>query len=275
MPRRKQARRANVKDLRSILRLSYEQGLSVRAISERLQLSKTTVSTYLLRAREVGISSWPLPPGQDDDAGLAQLLFHRAGRPPRDQREPDWQRVARELKRKSVTLLLLWQEYRAAHPDGYGYTWFCVTFAAYQDRRHATFRNRHEAGSVMQTDYAGQTVPLIDPETGEITQAQIFVALLGASSLTFAMASSSQRLPDWIDGQCRALTYFGGVPRSIVCDNLKSGVVKALWFEPTLTQTFTAMAEHYDTTILPTRSRRPRDKEQTSGCTLLELLSVH
>ena len=138
MPRRKQARRANVKDLRSLLRLSYEQGLSVRAISERLQLSKTTVSTYLLRAREAGVSSWPLPTGQDDDAGLAQLLFHRAGRPPRDQREPDRQRVARELKRKSVTLLLLWQEYRAAHLDGYGYTWFCVTFAAYQDRRHAT-----------------------------------------------------------------------------------------------------------------------------------------
>jgi transposase len=116
-------------------------------------------------------------------------------------------------------LLLLWQEYRAAHPDGYGYTWFCATFAAYQERRHATFRNRHEAGSVMQTDYAGQTMPLIDPETGEITQAQIFVALLGASSLTFAMASLSQRLPDWIDGQCRALAYFGGVPRSIVCQS--------------------------------------------------------
>jgi transposase len=112
LPRRKQARRANVKDLRSTLRLSYEQGLSVRAISERLQLSKTTVSTYLLRAREAGISSWPLPPGQDDDAGLVRLLFHRAGRPQRDQREPDWQRVARELKRKSVTLLLLWQEDR-------------------------------------------------------------------------------------------------------------------------------------------------------------------
>jgi transposase len=269
MPRRKQARRADVKDLRSILRLSYEQGLSVRAVSERLQLSKTTVSTYLLRAREAGLCAWPLPPGHDDDAGLAGLLFRRVGRPPRDQQEPDWPRIARELKRKGVTLLLLWQEYRADHPGGYGYTWFCVTFAAYQQRRHATFRNRHEAGSVMQTDYAGQTVPLIDPETGEITSAQIFVALLGASSLTFAMASLSQRLPDWIDGQCRALAYFGGVTRSIVCDNLKSGVVKALWFEPTLTQTFAAMAEHYDTTILPTRSRRPRDKGKVEGAVLI------
>jgi transposase len=112
-------------------------------------------------------------------------------------------------------------------------------------------------------------MPLIDPETGEITPAQIFVALLGASSLTFAMASLSQRLSDWIDGQCRALAYFGGVPRSIVCDNLKSGVVKALWFEPTLTETFAAMAEHYDTTILPTRSRRPRDKGKVEGAVLI------
>ncbi|GGI78859.1 hypothetical protein GCM10007973_14410 [Polymorphobacter multimanifer] len=217
-----------MKDLRSILRLSYKQGLSVRAISERLQLSKATVSTYLLRAREAGLCAWPLPPGHDDDAALARLLFHRVGRPPRDRHEPDWQRVERELKRKGVTLLLLWQEYRADHPDGYGYTWFCVTFAAYQQRRQPSFRNRHEAGSVMQTEYAGQTVPVINPETGEITSAQVFVAVLGASSLTYAMASLSQRLPDWIDGQCLALAYFGGVPRAIVCDNLKSGVTRAL-----------------------------------------------
>ncbi|MCS3453777.1 transposase [Bradyrhizobium elkanii] len=120
----------------------------------------------------------------------------------------------------------------------------------------------------MQTDYAGHTVEVIDPQTGEIHQAQIFVAVLGASSLTFAMASFGQRLPDWIEGQTRALAYFGGVPKAIVCDNLKAGVVKALWFEPTLNQTFAAMAEHYDTTILPTRSRKPRDKASASYCTL-------
>jgi transposase len=109
---------------------------------------------------------------------------------------------------------------------------------------------------------------MIDPQTGEIRQAQIFVAVLGASSLTFAMGSFGQRLPDWIEGQTLALSYFGGVPKAIVCDNLKAGVVKALWFEPTLNQTFAAMAEHYDTTILPTRSRKPRDKAIVSYCTL-------
>ena len=121
----------------------------------------------------------------------------------------------------------------------------------------------------MQTDYAGQTVEVIDPQTGVIRPAQIFVAVLGASSLTFAMASFSQRLPDWIEGQTRALSYFGGVPKAIVCDNLKAGVAKALWFEPTLNQTFAAMAEHYDTTILPTRSRKPRDKGKVEGAVLI------
>jgi transposase len=111
-------------------------------------------------------------------------------------------------------------------------------------------------------------VEVIDPVTGEIGSAQIFVAMLPASSLSFAFASFSQKLPDWIEGQTRALSYFGGVPKSIVCDNLKSGVVKALWFEPTLNETFAALAEHYDTTILPTRSRKPRDKAKASYCIL-------
>ena len=267
MPRRKQAKRTTVKDLRSILRLTYEQGLSVRAISERLQISKTSVSTYLLRAREAGLS-WPLAPIYESEAALRRALFRRVGRPPQDLSEPEWPRVAQELKRKGVTLTLLWQEYRTAHPDGYGYTWFCEKFDAYRRRANPTYRHHHAAGAAMQTDYAGPTVEVIDPQTGEVRAAQIFVAVLAASSLTFAMASFGQRLPDWIEGQTRALSYFGGVPKAIVCDNLKAGVVKALWFEPTLNQTFAAMAEHYDTTILPTRSRKPRDKASVSYCTL-------
>lgn len=268
MPRRKQARRTTVKDIRTILRLTHEQGLSVREVSERLKISKTTVSTYLLRAREAGLS-WPLAPVHDDDAALERLLFGRAGRPPRDQHEPDFALIARELKRKGVTLTLLWQEYRAAHPDGFGYTWFCERYAAFERRASATFRHRHRAGAVMQTDYAGQTVPIVDPTTGVIHQAQIFVAVLGASSLTFAFASHSQKLPDWIEGQVRALTFFGGVTRAIVCDNLKAGVAQPIWFEPTLNATFAAMAEHYDTTVLPTRAARPRDKGKVEGAVLI------
>ena len=268
MPRRKQTKRTTVKDLRTILRLTHEHGLSVRAISERLGLSKTSVATYLLRAREAGLN-WPLAAEYESDAALAQALFRRVGRPPRDLSEPDWLYVAQELKRKGVTLTLLWQEYRAAHPEGYGYTWFCQQYGVYRRRAHPTFRHCHEAGAVMQTDYAGQTAEVIDPRTGEIRQAQIFVAVLAASSLTFVCASFSQRLPDWIESQTKALAYFGGVPKAIVCDNLKAGVAKALWFEPTLNQTFAAMAEHYDTTILPTRSRKPRDKGKVEGAVLI------
>ena len=269
MPRRKQARHVTMKDIRSILRLTFEQGLSVRAVSDRLKLSKTTVATYLLRARESGLACWPLPAGSNEDAIIARALFQRAGRPPRDDCEPDWAHIATELKRKGVTLTLLWQEYRANHPDGYGYTWFCGQFRTFQNRTSASFRNRHEAGAVMQTDYAGHTIPITAPGTGEVHKAQIFVAILGASSYTFVWASLSQKLPDWIEAQCRALAFFGGVPKAIVCDNLKAGVIKPLWFEPTVNPTFEAMAEHYDTTVLPTRPRKPRDKGKVEGAVLI------
>ena len=269
MARRKQVRLTDVKDIRSILRLTHEQGLSVRAISERLKISKTTISTYLLRAREAGLTGWPLPPGLDDDGILQRRLFHRRGRPPQDMHEPDWGKIASELKRKGVTLTLLWQEYRERHPNGYGYTWFCERFAAFEQRASATFRNRHTAGAAMQTDYAGQTVPVIDPVTGEIRLAQIFVAVLPASLYTFAYASFTQRLPDWIEGQQLALGFFGGVTKAIVCDNLKAGVAKPLWFEPTINATFAAFAEHYDTTILPTRPKRPKDKAKVEGSVLI------
>lgn len=111
----------------------------------------------------------------------------------------------------------------------------------------------------MQTDYAGHTIPITDPATGAVHQAQVFVAVLGASSYTFAWASLTQTLPDWIEAQVRALKFFGGVPKAIVCDNLKAAVVKPLWFEPSITKTFADMAAHYDTTVLPTRPRKPRE----------------
>lgn len=269
MPRRKQAKRITMKDIRSILRLTFEQGLSVREVSERLRIGKTAVSTYLHRARQAGICMWPIPVAYDDDRQLEKLLFKQAGRPPQDTQEPDFSYVSRELKRKGVTLTLLWQEYRAAHPNGYGYTWFCTNFAAYEQTVSPRYRNRHEAGATMQTDYAGHTVPLVSPQTGEIRQAQIFVAVLPASNLIFSYASESQKLPDWIEGQKRALNYFGGVTKAIVCDNLKSGVAVALWFEPTITATFEAFSEHYGTTILPTRVRKPRDKAKIEGSVLI------
>lgn len=156
MPRRKQTRQTTVKDVQAILRLTDEHGLSVRAVSERLKISKTTVSTYL-RASEAGLSRWPLPPGYDDDAALLRLLFRRMGRLPQDLSEPDWALIVRELNRKGLTLTLLWQESRAAHPDGYGCTWFCEHFAAFGRRTSATFRKfsrRGDANRLCRADGA-------------------------------------------------------------------------------------------------------------------------
>jgi len=163
MPRRKQARRTNVKDMRSILRLTYDQGQSVRAVSERLKLSKTTVSTYVLRAREAGLASWPLPPGYEDDAALERLLFRRVGRPPQDLTEPDWPLIVREIKRKGVTLTLLWQEYRAANEGRrtWGLTQFCEHYKAYTKTLRRSMRQQHRAGEKLFVDYAGPTPPCV------------------------------------------------------------------------------------------------------------------
>ena len=260
MPKRKRTREVTVKDVRTILRLSCAEGLSVREIADRLRIGKSSVSTYLYRAREAELAIWPLPEAYADDDVLKAALFGRKGRPRRDPVEPDWAYVSTELKRKGVTLTLLWQEYRESHPDGYAYTWFCTSFRAFERRTSTRFRHRHRAGEVMQTDYAGLTKEIIDPATGEVRVTQIFVAVLGASSYTFATASLSQDLADWIESHCRAFSFFGGVTRSVVCDNLKSAVVKPLWFEPTLNPTFEAFSEHYGTTVLPARVQKPRDK---------------
>ena len=163
----------------------------------------------------------------------------------------------RELKRPGVTLSLLWEEYRAVHRDGYGYSRFCDLYRDWRGRLAPTMRQTHVAGDKLFVDYAGATADVIDGPTGEARTAQIFVATLGASSYTYAEA---QALPDWIGSHSRAFAYFGGVPRQIVPDNLKSGVVKACLYDPEINRTYAGMAAHYDTAIVPTRPRKPRDK---------------
>ena len=156
--------------------------------------------------------------------------------------------------------MLLWQEYRAGAPDGYGYSRFCELYEAWESRLSPTMRQVHPAGERLFVDYAGQTVELVDGRTGEVRAAQVFVAVLGASSYTYAEASWTQTLPDWIGAHARALAFFGGVPRQIVPDNLKAGVLRANWYEPGLNPTYQDFASHYGTAILPARPRRPRDK---------------
>jgi transposase len=245
--------------VREILRLKAE-GLSDRAIARSVRLARSTVSDYAGRAAAAGLQ-WPLPDELTDTA-LEALLFVRGGPAAGTRRkpEPDWASLHRELRRPGVTLMLLWQEYRAGAPEGYGYSRFCELYDEWEGRLSPTMRQVHPAGERLFVDYAGQTVELIDGRTGEVRTAQVFVAVLGASSYTYAEATLTQTLPDWIGAHARALAFFGGVPRQIVPDNLKAGVLRANWHEPGLNPTYQDFATHYGTAILPARPRRPRDK---------------
>lgn len=173
---------------------------------------------------------------------------------------PDFAKLQAELKRPGVTRLLLWQEYKAAHPDGWQYSVFCDQYRRWLATQDLVLRQHHVPGEKCFVDYAGQTVGIIDRHTGAVREAQVFVAVLGASSYTYAEATWSQQLPDWLGSHVRALAFFGGVPRAIVPDNLKSGVAKAHRYEPELNPAYQDFAEHYRLAILPARVRKPRDK---------------
>src|SRR3954452_5311132 len=184
---------------------------------------------------------------------------HRRACPPITVRS-DWATIHRDLRRPNVTLALLWEEYRAATTDGFGYSWFCDLYREWTGRLKPTLRQVHLAGERLFVDFAGHAMEVIDAPTGEIQRAEIFVAVLGASSFIYAEATASQALADWIGAHVNALTALGGVPRQIVSDNLKAGITKACFYEPTVNRTYADMAAHYRTAIIPARPYKPRDK---------------
>ena len=253
------AERVSMRQIREVLRLRFASELPQRAIAKSLGLSQGAVSGYLSRARAAGVS-WPL--AEDlDDAQLEALLFPPPPAIAADQRPmPDWAWVHRELRRPNVTLALLWEEYRAGAPDGFGYSWFCDLYRGWAGRLKPTMRQTHIAGEKLFVDFAGRTGEVVDGLTGEIIPVQIFVAVLGASSFTYAEAVWSQKLPDWIAAHVRAFAYFGGVARQTVSDNLKAGITKACFHEPMVNRTYADMARHYGTAIVPARPYKPRDK---------------
>lgn len=253
-----------MRKIREILRLKWEHNCSIRQIAESCQVARPTVTEYLERATAAGLS-WPLPP-ELDELALERVLFPprpRSAAPPRAV--PDWATVHRELQRKSVTLLLLWQEYKTQYPTGYSYTWFCTRYQAWAKKLDVVMRHEHRAGEKVFLDYAGETVPVHDPRTGEIRQAQIFVAALGASSYTYIEATWTQSLPDWIGSHVRMFAYFGGCPAILVPDNLRSGVTAAHRYEPELNPTYQELAMHYGVAVMPARSRKPRDKAKVES----------
>ncbi len=252
--------RVSMRKIRDVLRLRFAQGLSQRAIGDSLGMSAGAVNTYLGRARMAGLT-WPLAEGIGD-AQLETLLYPPPPDVAADRRPvPDWAIVHREMRRPNVTLALLWEEYRAGSgADGFGYSWFCDLYREWAGRLKPTLRQVHTAGERLFVDFAGHGMEVIDAATGEVRRAEIFVAVLGASSFLYAEATASQALPDWIAAHVNALAALGGVPRQIVSDNLKAGITKACFYEPTVNRTYADMAAHYRTAVIPARPYKPRDK---------------
>ena len=250
--------RLSMRKITEALRLHFEHNRTNREIAQAIGVSPTTIGMYLRRAREAGIG-YPLPEGVDD-ASIETRLFPPAVPVNVIRLTPDWVNVHQEMRKKSVTLDLLWQEYKAEHPDGYRYSWFCEHYRQWAGKLSVIMRQTHTPGEKLFVDYVGQTLSIIDGATGEIRQAQIYVAVLGASNYTFAEATWTQKLPDWIGSHVRAFEFFGGVTEILVPDNLKSGVKHASYYDPEINPTYSDLAQHYGVTVLPARPYKPKDK---------------
>ena len=236
--------------VREILRLKHECRATDREIARSLSVARSTVALTLERVAAAGLR-WPLSATLTDRVLEAMLYAGHGGQQgARRKAEPDWTHVHHELRRAGVTLMLLWEEYRQREPDGYRYSRWCELYRAWESRLSPTMRQAHPAGERMFVDYAGQTIDLTDGRTGEIRPAQIFVAVMGASNYTYAEATLTQSLPDWIGAHVRALAFVGGVPAQLVPDNPKVGVDRANWYEPGLNRTYLDLATHDRTAIL-------------------------
>ena len=252
--------------VREMLRLSRDGGLGVREVARRSGVAPSTLREMARRFERSGLA-WPLPLDLTDTE-LESRLYGAAGRKQGRRRvaEPDWAALNREMKRKHVTLQILWDEYIEAEPDGYRYSRFCELYRSWEARLPVTMRQTHLGGDKMFVDYAGDTVPvIIDRRSGETRAAHIFVAVMGGSSLSFAHASWTETLPDWIDAHVRAFAFFGGAPRLLVPDNPKVAVIKACFYDPQVNRTYGDMAAHYDTALLPARPYKPRDKPKVEA----------
>ena len=259
-----------MRQVREILRLKLVGGLPTREVARRTGVAASTVRATLKRFQASGLS-WPLPE-EFTDAALEATLFAEVGtkRGHRRQAEPDWPAIHRELRRKHVTLSILWDEYIEGNPEGYRYSRFCELYRSWEGRVSVTMRQAHIGGDKLFVDYAGDTVPVIvDRLTGEERQAQIFVAVMGASNFTYAEASWTQALGDWIGAHTRAFAAIGGVPRLLVPDNAKVAVIKACLYEPQVNRTYAEMAAHYGTAVLPARPYKPRDKAKVEAAVLV------
>jgi len=263
-------RRLPVRKIKEILRLKYACGLSKREIARSCNVARSTVADYLMRAMAARLR-WP-ESAELSEAELEARLFPTEHVPSSIHRPPpDCEYIYDQLRRYrnvNLTLTQLWLEYKEQHPDGYQYTQFCEHYRRWLKRRDYCMRQEHRAGEKAFIDYS-DGLSIVNPVTGELILTQLFVAVRGASNYTYAEATLSQTLPDWVGSHVRGFGYFGCVPRILVPDNLKSGVSKACKYEPDLNPTYAEMAEHYGCAVLPARPRKPRDKAKVEAGVLI------
>lgn len=250
--------------LRNIINLK-NKGLSHRAISRQLGLSRKTAKKYISHFEHIGLSYSELL--QLPDAELAALVDK-----PIQKRQDYLQElyscfptVEKELNRVGVTRHLLWQEYKQVHPDGISYARFCAHFKQWQQSQLVTMHFEHKAGDKLFVDFTGKKLSIIDVDTGEVVPVEVFVAILGASQYTYVEAVANQKLENFISAVSDAFSFFGGVPQAVVPDNLKAAVTQADRYEPQVNDIFQDFGLHYQTTILPTRAYKPRDKSLVEG----------
>ena len=248
-----------MRKIREVLRLHFESKLNERQIATICSVGKGSVRRYIERAVATGLQ-WPLP-ADLDDVVLEKRLFPPATSFPQQRPLPNFAELHKELKSgKNVTLQLLWEEYKRAEPEGYNYSWFCGQYRDWRGTLDVVMRQEHRAGEKMFVDHAGQTMPVTDPKSGEVRQAYVFVAVLGASNYTYAEATWTRNLWDWIQSHVRAFDFFQGTSRLIIPDNWKSGVQSPCYYEPELNRTYNDLAIHYRVGIFPARPHRAKDK---------------
>jgi len=259
-----------MRKIQEVLRLLLVCGLSQRQAGRVCGVARASVADYLARAQRAGLleAAWESWSGEE----LERRLYPPARRPTRRERPAvDWVQVHEELKLKGVTLSLVWQEYRERQPDGYQYSRFCELYGAWRGKLDLCMRQVHRPGEKLFVDYCGATVPVVDAGTGEVREAQVFVAVWGASSYTFAEATWSQGLADWIGSHVRAFEFGGGLTELVIPDNLRSGVTRACRYEPELNPTYQDLAVYYGVAVMPARVRKPRDKAKVeSGVQLVQ-----
>lgn len=249
-----------MRKLREVFRLRFSAELSIRQISVSTKISVGSIQ-HILKLAEQHNLSWPLPEELDDQALALKFYPGSDAKPSAKYQEPVWTEVHQELKKKGLTKQLLWEEYTQHYPNRcYSYSQFCARYADWLKKQKRSMRQTHRAGEKLFIDYAGPTIPVVCASSGEIRTAQIFVAVLGASNYTYAEATWSQSLPDWLGSHVRAFEFFGGTPVMLVPDNLKSGVNKACRYEPELNPSYQQLAAHYDVAVVPARPYKPKDK---------------